>query len=197
MARFLRESWEWPGRVFLICSPYLASSTSSFLIFSSTLSPLLLNWNHKQSQSNEQHFKKMKKRINKKSLRLKKINFKYMEKISDGRMNINKTIAQERSNIHNIIWKIEENGKKKSPYPKHLGWSWEVPYSFSWTWKYCSSSPTSVFPFHLITNNNLALVEKWAAKDDQPQEECGKGGNRENKERTKFPQIWITDHSST
>ena len=41
IARAFSASWAGPGRAFLICSLYLASSLSSFLIFSSTLSPLL------------------------------------------------------------------------------------------------------------------------------------------------------------
>jgi hypothetical protein len=41
MARALMTSWEGPGRVLRIWSLYLASSSSSFLIFWSTVSPRL------------------------------------------------------------------------------------------------------------------------------------------------------------
>ncbi len=41
MARAFTASCAGPGLVLLICSLYLTSSTSSFLIFSSTVSPLL------------------------------------------------------------------------------------------------------------------------------------------------------------
>jgi hypothetical protein len=41
MARALMTSWEGPGRVLRIWSLYVANSSSSFLIFSSTVSPRL------------------------------------------------------------------------------------------------------------------------------------------------------------
>lgn len=52
MALALTASCAGPGLVFLIFSLYLLSSASSFLIFSSTVSPLLVIWNRKHSLAN-------------------------------------------------------------------------------------------------------------------------------------------------
>lgn len=56
MALAFTASWAGPGLVFLICSLYLASSVSSLLILSSTLSPLLFIWREKTGTENKSDF---------------------------------------------------------------------------------------------------------------------------------------------